>query len=121
MKCKSKNEKECTHIYNIRKNISSKAWRIDYWGQLNPFQVPMQIPPLHTPQSCIFQIHTCNIERKSQQLELTTLKKNNIIEDGSHSFINHCATKCECYRMPSSKGKVVEQISLWMIVSLLLI
>ncbi len=25
IKCKAKNEKECTHIYNIRKNISWKA------------------------------------------------------------------------------------------------
>jgi hypothetical protein len=59
-----------------------------------------------------FSIHTHSIESKSQCLELTTLKKNNIIEDGSHSFINHRATKCECYRMPWPKGKVVEQTSL---------
>jgi hypothetical protein len=71
MKCKGRNENECTHIYNIRKKHD-----------------------------------------KSQWLELTTLKKNNIVEDGSHSLINHRATKSECYRMPSLKGKVVEQTSL---------
>jgi hypothetical protein len=40
------------------------------------------------------------------------MKKNNIVEDGSHSLINHRATKYECYRMPSPNAKVVEQTSL---------
>jgi hypothetical protein len=62
------------------------------------------------------QIHTHNIESKSQCLELTTLKKNNIVEDGGHSFINHYATRCECYKMSLLKDKVVEQTSLLMIV-----
>jgi hypothetical protein len=58
------------------------------------------------------QIRTHSIESKSQCSELTTLKKNSIVENGDHSFINHHATRCECYIMPSSKGKVVEQTSL---------
>jgi hypothetical protein len=81
MKCKCRNEKECTHIYNIRKNLA-------------------------------FQICTHSIESKSQCLEFTTLEKNSIIEDDGHSFINHHATRCACYRMPLMKGKVVEQASL---------
>jgi hypothetical protein len=63
-----------------------------------------------------FYLRTHRIESKSQHLELTTLKKNNIVEDGGHLLIYHCATRCECYRMPLSKGKVVQQTNLWMIV-----
>jgi hypothetical protein len=115
MKCK--NKKECTHIYNIRKKHFLETWWIDCWGWLNLFQIPTQIPPLLL--NLAFHIRTHSIESKSQCLELTTLKNNSIIEDDGHSLINHHATRCECSRMPLLKGKVVEQASLWMIVSLL--
>jgi hypothetical protein len=59
-----------------------------------------------------FYIHSHSIESKSQHSELTTLKKNNIVEDGGHSLINNHATRCECYRMLLLQAKVVEQTSL---------